>query len=325
MEELLTKYYAGGEIELARPLAPGVDRLRLNDPTFSDLAGVLTGMKPVTYTDCAVGRVAALRELCGKLKLECLPAEEFLDKRWHHLRRGKALFFIGRGMPALRKAALAWQKPGNNENWAGMLGYPRCCIELYSKWLKQLGRGPDLVELAYANTPRKTGLYFGLNNVFNFSSRINSKFPADAAAFERFTLFNRERIFNVLHVIGWHPCSYSCRESAKKAGVIYSFMRHHAPAYAGALAAALAKPVLFWGKFEFAFIDGELRGGRIISPAVSWPRSLLPDEVYKGVASAGEIRARGGKVSFLKDGSALALPAPKCLLDFKAPAGRSRS
>ena len=44
---------SGGRISLARPLAPGVSAIDANDPTFSDLAGVLTGMKPVTYTDCA--------------------------------------------------------------------------------------------------------------------------------------------------------------------------------------------------------------------------------------------------------------------------------
>ena len=42
-----------GIIELERPLARGISAVTVNDPTFSDLAGVITGMKPVTYTDCA--------------------------------------------------------------------------------------------------------------------------------------------------------------------------------------------------------------------------------------------------------------------------------
>ena len=305
MEALLSRNYANGTIPLARPLAPGMSRINVYDPTFSDLAGVLTGVKPVTYTDCSPEKVPQLKELCEKTGLKWLLAEKFLEREIPHLRPGKRVFLIGRDIKTLRAAARAWKDPKNNERWAGMLGYPECCIRLFSKWLETMGRGPDLVEMAFYKTGKKEKLDFRLNNVCNYSSRIHHDIPVDWRNYGKYTRLNREYIFHAMHVIGWHPCSYDCRESLKKGAVIFSFMKHYAPDYAAALAAALAKPVLFWDKFRYAFIDGRLAGGRIVSPAVSWPRSLLDAKSYRSVALSEEITAGNGKTGFFRDGRPL--------------------
>jgi len=303
MEGILSRSYEGGSIPLARPLAPGVSSVNLNDPAFSDLAGALTGVKPVTYTDCSPERAPRLKDLCGKLGLRYLPVEEFLGRESHHQRRGKRIYLIGRDLKILKAAALAWKDPENNERWAGILGYPECCILMFSKWLKTLGRGPDLVEMSYRNTPEKEKLDFRLNNVCNYSSRIHHNGVIDRRNFEKFTAFNRRYIFHALHVIGWHPCSYACRESLKKAAVIFSFMRHHAPDYAATLQAALAKPVLFWGKFRFAFLEGRVAGESVFSSAVSLPRSLLEDRKYRLLAFSEEIRLGRKRAEFLREGA----------------------
>ncbi|PIU19500.1 MAG: hypothetical protein COT18_07180, partial [Elusimicrobia bacterium CG08_land_8_20_14_0_20_59_10] len=151
MEALLSRNYEGGIIRLTRPLAPGVSCVNVNDPTFSDLAGVLTGVKPVTYTPCSREKLPGFKALCEKLGLKYLPAEKFAGRNCFHMRRQKEVFFIGRDLKTLKTAALIWKNPSNIDRWSGMLGYPACCVRMHSEWLDTMGHGPDLVEMAFRN------------------------------------------------------------------------------------------------------------------------------------------------------------------------------
>lgn len=312
MEALLSSHYEEGLIRLARPLAPGVRSVPLNDPAFSDLAGVLAGVKPVSYTGCSPDRLPALLRLCEKLKLHCLPAEEYAGRRGFHLRRGAEVYFIGRSAATLRRAARAWADPADDDAWSVYLGYPDCCIKAFRKWRDAQDKGPDLVELAAGNTAAAGPLDFRLNNVFNYSSRVHHALAADKARYRRFTRLNSGRVYPSLHAIGWHPCSYTCSRSLAKAAAIYSLVSRHAPGFAAALRAALARPVLFWDKYRFAFLDGLRR------PKVSGPASLLEASALKAIEAAEELRAAGGRARFFGGGGELIrLKArPPLLLDF---------
>ncbi|HNW45320.1 MAG TPA: hypothetical protein PKI19_12505 [Elusimicrobiales bacterium] len=317
---------ATGYIHLARPLAPGISRVTVNDPTFSDLAGVLTGAKPVTYTDCSPENIPALKQLCERLRLKCLPVEEFLSKSWHHFVPGKKVFFIGKRASTIKTAALDWKNPENNERWATLLGYPDCCIRLYTKWLKTQGRGPDLVKMSFDAT-RKTGrLDFRMNNVFNYSSRIICGTPGDDKKYQRFVEFNKEHNFPSKHIMGWHPCSYDCPKSLKKAAEIFSFMRHHAPDYAAELEELLARPVLFWDKYRYAFLKGSAAGGVVSCRGVAFPRSLLDIKTYRRISMCDTIRTGQSGTDFFRKGKlfySLRSGAP-ALLNFGKEPGRGR-
>ena len=325
MEALLSRNYEGGTIRLARPLAPGVSRVNITDPTFSDLAGVLTGAKPVTYTSCSHERLPLLQDLCARLKLKCIPAEKFAGRSCFHMEGSKEIFFIGRDEKLLTKAALTWKDPKNNERWSVMLGYPECCIRMYRQWLDTMGQGQDLVEMAYKGTAGKEKLDFRMNNGYNYSSRIHNDNAADQRSYAKVEKYNSGYVFQTLHVIGWHPCSYDCPGSLRKAADIFAFIKHYAPEYAAALEAALAKPVLFWGKYRYAFVDGRLKDGRIAGPAVSLPRSLLDDGLYRRLALSDEIRVSGGRAEPFRGGKPLfsTLAARPFVLNFeKLPARR---
>ncbi len=313
-------------MNLARPLARGVSRISLNDPTFSDLAGVLTGVKPVTYTDCSPGDVPQLKSLCDRLKLNCLPVEEFLSKRWYHLVQGKTIFLLGRDAKTVKAAALAWRSPENNERWASILGYPECCIGMYMKWLNTLGLGDDLVKMSFYNTKTTGPLDFKLNNIFNYSSRLASGNPKDRLRYEKFIEFNREKSFPSKHVIGWHPCAYDCPESLKKADVIFSFMERHAPAYAAGLREALARPVLFWDKYRYAFLEGRSAAGTVSCKGVAFPRSLLSQALYRRIAMCDTIKAGPRQADFYRGGVLFysARAGVPVLLGFAADRGRPR-
>lgn len=311
-----------GFIRLERPLAAGIDRVDANDPTFSDLAGVLTGMKPVTYTDCATRRLPHLRALCHKLKLELLLAEDFLGRKGPHFRSDKKMVLIGKDLRKLKNAAAAWNEFSTGGDWGLLLGYPACCVKAYRRWYRENLKKTvrlDMIKGILGRTRKGGGLDFRLNNVWNYFSRMNFGDPADCAGYERLMGLNGELNLAFKHVISWHPCSYDCTQSVKKAAEIFSFMSHHAPAYAASLAGLLARPAVFWDKFVFAFVDGSVSGDSLAYGSVSAPRSLLSDKLYRLLACCDEIRTRREAAGFYRKGKrVLPLPGPApVLLDFR--------
>lgn len=311
-----------GFIELERPLAPGINRVDANDPTFSDLAGVLTGMKPVTYTDCAPEELPRLRTLCEKLKLKLLLPEEFLGKKGPHFRGTKKMVLLGRDPAMLKKAAVAWNEVSTGPEWGVFLGYPACCAEEYSRWYEEnaaKAARADIIKRIFGRTKKRSGLDFRLNNVFNYFSRMNFDDPADVASYEELMRLNREMNLPYKHVVSWHPCSYDCAESSRKAGVMLSFMEHHAPAYAASLKSLLAKPVIFWDKFKYAFVDGAVSGGSVTYRSVAAPRSLLGGKLYKLLSCCDGLKTGGAATVFRREGKAvLSVPGPApLLLDFR--------
>ena len=311
-----------GFIELERPLAPGINRVDANDPTFSDLAGVLTGMKPVTYTDCAPAELPRLGALCEKLKLKLLLPEDFLGKKGPHFRGTKKMVLLGRDPAKLKKAALAWNEVSTGTEWGEFLGYPACCAGEYSRWYEEnadKAARADIIRRIFGRTRKRSGLDFRLNNVFNYFSRMNFDDPADCSSYEKLIGQNRELNLPYKHVVSWHPCSYDCAESSRKAGVILSFMKYHAPAYAASLEGLLAKPVIFWDKFKYAFVEGTVSGDSVAYKAVAAPRSLLGDKLYKLLSCCDGLKTGGAGTVFRRKGKAvLSVPGPApMLLDFR--------
>lgn len=307
-------------IALDRPLAPGVRELSGEDPTFSDLCGVLTGMKPVTYTDCAPQRVPYLRELCRRLGLAILFPEEDLGVKGHHCKAAKKMVLIGERPELLRKAARAWLRSTVDGDWALLLGYPECCVKAYAAWYASAaGKDPrpDLVPFILRRTKDRARLDFRLNNLWNYFSRMNFDDAKDRTAYHKLMGLNRELDLAAAHVISWHPCSYDCPRSGKKAAEIHRFMLHHAPAYAGRLKALLARPAVYWGKFRYVLFRGEVeRPGTLNYDAAEPPVTLLNEKLRRLLPLGDSLRftARGaglyrrGKLLFsMKD------PVPELL------------
>ena len=309
-------------IELEKPLAAGISRVDANDPTFADLAGILTDVKPVTYTDCAPQELPRLKVLCEKLKLNLLLAEDFLCRKGPHFRRAKKMVLIGKDTRKLEKAAAAWDKSSTGEEWGLLLGYPACCVRAYSRWYDESAGGkprPDIINRIFSRTQKRSGLDFRLNNVWNYFSRMNLNDLEDCLGYEKLIGINRELNLPFKHVISWHPCSYECAESVRKAEVIFSFMRHHAPAYAASLERLLAKPAVFWDKFRYAFVDGIVSGNTVAYKTVTAPRSLLSDNIYRLMLCCDGLRSGRAGTGFYRKGKlVLSVPGPgPALLDFR--------
>lgn len=280
-------------LKLKKPLGR-ITALRDYDPGLSDLAALLIGAKPALYTDVAPGDWSYVRYLCEELGLSCVfPEEEGAAKGFKALpSSGKRMVLIGRRPRDLRRAAAAWRRSPTDPEWGVLLGYPECCVKAYLAWRREAGAA-DLVNFTLANTADRERLDFTLNNVFNYFSRLTGA-PADRAAFDRLLALNADINMGALQVISWHPCSYSCPASSRLGREIFRFMTEYVPDRALWLKAALARPLLFGGKYSYAALDGEAAGGEVRFGGLLPPRSLLPAGAARALAAGGTLRAAEG-------------------------------
>ncbi len=266
------------KLTLARPLG-NLSELRTKDPFISDLAALLTGVKPVIYIDYGGADWNYIKKIAAALKLRYVfPGELHPGAGNYHLRSKRKFLLLGRSEKALAKAAAAWRESVLGLDWGSALGYPDCCVRAYLKWkMTAAPGGPDLVETEYYGTPEARAIDFRLNNVYNFFSRVTED-PRDRENYRLLNAVNTEVDLPALNIISWHPCSYGCAASLKAGREVFSFMSHYMPAYADHLKGILSKPVLFLGKYFFLTFTGQARKGRIDYKGICSPRSLMSKE-----------------------------------------------
>lgn len=268
--------------------------LRDYDPGLSDLAALLIGAKPVLYTDFEAGSWDYLRVLCAELKLHyVLPEEIYGSKGFKAVRSsGKRMLLMGRRLKDVKLAAESWHRSPTDPAWGVLLGYPECCVKAYIAW-RAVAETTDLVNFTFANTADTERLDFTLNNVFNYFSRLTGT-PADRTAFDRLRARNKELDIAALQVISWHPCSYNCASSAKLGREIFSFFGEYLPARARQLKEALARPLLFAGKYSYAVMNGAASGGVARYAGLLPPRSLLPAPAVRTLERCDALTAAAG-------------------------------
>lgn len=277
------------------------------DPHISDLMGVLAGVKPVLYTDIARQDEDYLKELCSNLGLLYLKPETGRGKHFH-FRSDKFMALIGRSLAQLKAAAKSWREMGAESafiDWGCLLGYPECCVRRYRPWTDpQRARNAkkSFINEIFENS-RPGPLPFLLNNIFNFFSMPYKDGPGtDIELYNRIVRLNRPGgPLPSLNVVTWHPCSYDCAESLRRAALTYAMTRRCLPGWAEMLAERLSRPVLFIEKYKFLVFAkataaaagrGEIK---IKHAGLAGPVSLLGPETLKK-AAAGKtllVNARG--------------------------------
>lgn len=304
-------------LKLRKPLARGIRELKLLDPTISDLAGLIAGVKPVTYTDYSDSDWPYLKELCSALGLKYAHPEPAAGRQGKHLGRargGRKMLLLARKEGPLKAAAAAWGKSAIDRDWGILLGYPDCCVDAYIRWKKEFGDRKDLVRLTAENSPAGRPWDFRLNNIVNYFSRI---FGRDEAKSRQICELNRRAglMISVAHVASWHSCSYLCSRSVKKAAAIFGFLEEYTPAYAAGLKRLLARPFLFVDKYDFMPL-GEHGRGDWAYTYPELPLGLIPPAraaVLKTSASLG-LYAGGIKAG----GRTLKTPRPPIILNFSS-------
>ena len=307
-------------IKLKKPLG-GLTHLRDFDPGFADLAALLTGVKPVLYTDFEPGSWDYVKTLCDALKLEYIFPEDLYGAK--HFKAvppsGKKMLLIGRNLRDIRKAAESWHRSPTDPAWGVLLGYPECCVKAYIAW-RSVSENTDLIDYTLANTTDRSAFDFKLNNIFNYYSRLTGK-PADMADFARLRARNNKLDIAALQIISWHPCTYNCAKSARSGREIFRFMAEYLPERALWLKEKLAHPVLFGGKYEYAVLDGSSDGFTAEYSGLLPPRSLLGAAASGVLLKSDALEVCGGAALAWKKGgkkSKTGLPVRFSLLNFSA-------
>jgi hypothetical protein len=306
-------------LQLARPLA-GMKRLLNHDPFISDLAALLTDVKPVIYIDFEDSHWPYLSGLCEKLRLRYLFPEELYPEirnphNLFHLRRGKKHIIIGKDMGKVETAARHWKRLGGVP-WGLALGYPECCVKHYTGWKKNTA-DPDIMRHIYLNTRHKEKLSFMLNNTWNLYSQSRNS-PKETRDFRKMDSLNTSGL-QFVQVISWHPCAYDCHKSLAAADKIYAFMSHYVPEHAFLLKKRLSKPVVMLDKYKFIAFNGFIDGRTLYHAGIAEPRSLIPESAAAAVTRLSKPYSKPGisQIDIPKLLSALGKPRP-FVLNFTA-------
>jgi hypothetical protein len=304
-------------LQLKKPLARGIRSLKLLDPTISDLAGLLTGAKPVTYTDYSESDWPYIKELCSALGLKYAHPEVNAGRAGKHLgtaRGGRKMLLLARKEAPLKAAVNAWGRSAIDRQWGVLLGYPACCVDAYISWRKDFGDKKDLVRFTAENTPAGGAWDFRLNNIVNYFSRI---FGADEAKSRLISDLNLRAglMISVAHVASWHPCSYLCAESSKKAAAIYGFFEEYVPSYAAGLKKLLSRPFLFVDKYDFIPLDKKTADGWAYT-FPSLPLGLVPAGRAAALKRSRSLEITGNGLR--AGNSALKTPEPPIILNFSS-------
>jgi hypothetical protein len=304
-------------LKLKKPLARGIASLKLLDPTISDLAGLLTGVKPVTYTDYSASDWPYIKGLCDAFGLLCADPEAAAARRGKHLGPapgGRKMLLLARKAEPLKAAVAAWGKSATDRDWGLLLGYPECCVDAYLRWRTGCHKQKDLIRFTAENSPAGAAWDFKLNNIVNYFSRV---YGADERQSRLISDLNQRAglLISIAHVASWHSCSYLCRASSKKAAAIFDFFTEYAPAYAAGLKRLLARPFLFVDKYDFLPLEKQAGAGWAFTyPAL--PLGLLPPARSAALKKANSLEL--AKSGLKLGGKTLKTPAAPIILNFSS-------
>jgi hypothetical protein len=279
-----------------------------------ELMAAVAGVKPVVHAWIDEREMPAVERMCAALDLR------------HHVYShggkgsgsGRWGVMIGRERAALEACAAVWDKPMNNPG--EHLGYPACCVKSFWEWNPSFNRRPehDCVVKALRATPPAPRLPWLLNDVYYLYSRPWSQ--EDVERRESMVRANPDWPLDLLNVNAWHPCSYGCAESLRKAGETWTAMKANLPALAAKIETALTRPVVFWDWHRFAALDGAADGrGAVRYAGVAPPFSLLEPGLRAQLEAGDRVAPGADGLTVWKGRKKLgALPGAPVLLAFAA-------
>jgi len=235
-----------------------------------------------------------------------------------HARNGERIgVMLGKRPGDLELAAGEWAKPDSNPGVA--LGYPDCCSTAYKLWHHSNQHDasyPDIVFTVAEKTTGLRGLPAALNDLFYFFSRNRS--PDAEPRRRRLEQLNAGLDLNGLNLIGWHPCSYRCKNSLAVAAKIRAALETLLPELAAVQRLCLSRPVLFWDWDRFAALKGAWRGEDFFYEKVAPPFGALDAKTSDILRRGDRIKASEKTVEVLKGDESLAVYGRGALfLDFQ--------
>lgn len=223
-----------------------------------ELLSLLCDDKEVVWISVnSFDEVLVLKEYLDVLNLKLFVLENTM------VETKKIQVFIGKRVRSLERVVKLFSSLELSISDIGFeLGYPKCCVENFVNYREKF-KG-SLIEFICNNSPKNKVYPFYLNNIgatYSLLPRDSAKRKLVEREIKDFIKNNSDRIGNFVidyivdPLITWHPCSYVCNESLKRAKKVFDFLKSVLPDLSELKKDYLSKSVLFLNYFQFVLLE----------------------------------------------------------------------
>jgi len=178
---------------------------------------------------------------------------------------------------------------GRSDDSLGKLfGYPRCCIEEFTK---NTSMNKSLPPMTLLNTKGESD--FRLNYLYSFDSRQFN--------YEEFNRVTKGYLLSNNYLIPYIPCSFNCKESIKYAQKLLDILKLEFPEYHEKLTSFLKKPILFFSDFVFFPLTGKMEGNKLSYKSFSKIHDHLPIKIVKLLEKGSVIKKENNNLQIYKN------------------------
>jgi len=178
---------------------------------------------------------------------------------------------------------------GRSDDSLGKLfGYPRCCIEEFTK---NTSMNKSLPPMTLLNTKGESD--FRLNYLYSFDSRQFN--------YEEFNRVTKGYLLSNNYLIPYIPCSFNCKESIKYAQKLLDILKLEFPEYHEKLTFFLKKPILFFSDFVFFPLTGKMEGNKLSYKSFSKIHDHLPIKIVKLLEKGSVIKKENNNLQIYKN------------------------
>lgn len=178
---------------------------------------------------------------------------------------------------------------GRSDDSLGKLfGYPRCCIEEFTK---NTSMNKSLPPMTLLNTKGESD--FRLNYLYSFDSRQFN--------YEEFNRVTKGYLLSNNYLIPYIPCSFNCKESIKYAQKLLDILKLEFPEYHEKLTFFLKKPILFFSDFVFFPLTGKMEGNKLSYKSFSKIHDYLPIKIVKLLEKGSVIKKENNNLQIYKN------------------------
>jgi len=178
---------------------------------------------------------------------------------------------------------------GRSDDSLGKLfGYPRCCIEEFTK---NTSMNKSLPPMTLLNTKGESD--FRLNYLYSFDSRQFN--------YEEFNRVTKGYLLSNNYLIPYIPCSFNCKESIKYAQKLLDILKLEFPEYHEKLTSFLKKPILFFSDFVFFPLTGKMEGNKLSYKSFSKIHDYLPIKIVKLLEKGSVIKKENNNLQIYKN------------------------
>jgi hypothetical protein len=292
-------------MDISNQLKKAINLIPKTSLVLSEFLAVIKGIKPVMIQGISPNEIKLIKTSFPELNIACHD-KVLWNRRFHvcALSKNKSLAKKAIDLYCLKNVNI-----GLNIRLMGeSLGYPKCCVENYVKYINQNQQyNSSLITYQAYKATKKFNPF--VNNLLNFSTRLHSN--SDRINFDEFRKINLdfwEQVHTPPHYfqfISHIPCRYDCPESIKLGKKIQNLLKKYAPDTEKIVTYTLSKPILFFDLFKLVIFDGYFKDDTLYYQRIIPPSFLIDNLLMEKIKSGNKIIVDNKKIKILKDRSLL--------------------